>query len=57
MAAASVLTGVTTGAVIGIVRAYFGGAIDLGVQRFIDALMAIPGLVIALVILSVFGEE
>ncbi len=56
VAVASVLAGVTAGALIGITTAYFGGAIDLVGQRIIDALMAIPGLVIALVLLSVLGS-
>ena len=55
VAVASVLIGVTTGAVIGIASAYFGGATDLGLQRVMDAIMAFPGLIVALVIMSVLG--
>ena len=56
VAVASVLVGVTVGALIGVTTAYFGGAIDLIGQRFVDALMAVPGLIIALVLLSVLGS-
>lgn len=50
------LSGVTAGAFIGIVSGFFGGLTDLIAQRVLDALMAIPGLVLALVILSVWGH-
>ena len=40
---------------IGIVTAYFGGIVDLTVQRIVDAWMAFPGLVILMVIISVVG--
>ena len=40
---------------IGIVTAYYGGLLDLLVQRIVDAWMAIPGLVILMVIISVVG--
>lgn len=40
---------------IGIVTAYYGGILDLLVQRIVDAWMAIPGLVILMVIISVVG--
>lgn len=40
---------------IGIVTAYYGGLLDILVQRVVDAWMAIPGLVILMVIISVVG--
>ena len=40
---------------IGIVTAYYGGLLDLLVQRVVDAWMALPGLVILMVIISVVG--
>ena len=40
---------------IGIVTAYYGGLLDLLVQRIVDAWMALPGLVILMVIISVVG--
>lgn len=42
-------------ALIGIVSGYFGGKVDLVVQRFVDAWMSFPGLVVLIVVASVFG--
>ena len=39
----SVSIGVTLGALLGIISAYFGGMVDLVLQRIVDALMAFPG--------------
>ena len=51
------LIGVGAGSVIGIVSGYVGGKIDLVIQRFVDAFQAIPGLILALVLISVFGPS
>lgn len=42
-------------AVLGIVSGYFGGRLDLIAQRFIDAWMSFPDLVILIVVVSVVG--
>jgi peptide/nickel transport system permease protein len=42
-------------AVIGIVSGYFGGKVDLVVQRFVDAWMIFPDLVVLIVVVSVLG--
>jgi len=49
------LIGVTAGTLLGIASAYFGGLVDLFVQRFVDTLIMVPGLVIAMAITVVFG--
>jgi peptide/nickel transport system permease protein len=49
--------GTGAGTVIGIISGYLGGAFDLSVQRFVDAFQAIPGLILALVLISVFGPS
>lgn len=41
--------------VIGIVSGYFGGRVDMIVQRFVDAWMVFPGLVLLIVIISIVG--
>jgi peptide/nickel transport system permease protein len=41
--------------VVGIVTGYLGGKIDLIVQRFVDAWMSFPDLIILLVVVSVLG--
>ena len=42
-------------ALVGIVSGYFGGKVDLVVQRFVDAWMSFPDLVVLIVVVSVLG--
>jgi peptide/nickel transport system permease protein len=44
------------GQLLGVAAAYFGGAVYAVIMRFIDALMAIPPILIALVIAAVIGS-
>ena len=53
----SVGLGVTLGALIGIMSAFFGGKVDLLVQRLVDTIMAFPAIVLALAIVSVAGAS
>jgi peptide/nickel transport system permease protein len=46
---------VVLGSVIGVASGYFGGGVDLGLQRLVDAWMAFPGLVMVIVILALLG--
>jgi peptide/nickel transport system permease protein len=48
-----VLVAATAGALIGTLSAYAGGALDFSMQRVVDAVMAIPGLVLLLALVSV----
>jgi peptide/nickel transport system permease protein len=43
-------------ALIGIVSGYFGGKVDMVVQRVVDAWMSFPGLIVLVVVASVFGS-
>jgi len=52
----SVMVGTTIGTVIGLLTGYFGGWVDTLMQRFIDAMMTFPGLILALVIVTVWGQ-
>ena len=52
---AAPLIGVTLGTVIGIVSAYRGGVVDLLVQRVVDVLISLPGLVLAMAITLALG--
>ena len=52
----AVLIGVTGWFVVGMVSAYAGGVVDLIVQRIVDAMMAVPGLIIVLAIMAVLGS-
>ena len=49
------LLGATFGSLIGVASAYFGGRIDLIVQRFMDVLFAFPVIILALAVVAVLG--
>ncbi|MGH8058141.1 MAG: ABC transporter permease, partial [Candidatus Entotheonellia bacterium] len=53
----AVLIGVTGWFIVGMVSAYAGGTVDLIVQRIVDAMMAVPGLIIVLAIMAVLGSS
>ena len=48
--------GVTLSTLIGGTSGFLGGKLDLGVQRFVDAWIAFPGLLILLTIMSIAGR-
>jgi len=50
---AVILSAKPIGAAIGIVAAYYGGKLDLVVQRVVDAMMSFPSLLFALVLVTV----
>jgi peptide/nickel transport system permease protein len=52
----SSLVGCSIGAVVGTASAYFGGKIDLIIQRFVDILLSFPIIVLALVVVTVLGK-
>ena len=49
------VVGSTIGLVIGVASAYFGGYIDLLVQRVIDVFIAFPSIILALAIVAILG--
>jgi peptide/nickel transport system permease protein len=53
--ASSVGIGLTVGLLLGAVAGYAGGAVDEVIMRIIDAQMAFPGVILALVFITVFG--
>ena len=53
---ASAFLGATFGALVGVTSAYFGGKIDLILQRFMDLLLSFPLIVLALVVVSLLGS-
>lgn len=55
IALGTVVIGVVAGTIIGALTGYFGGMLDELVMRVIDALFAFPSILLALVIVSVFG--
>jgi len=52
----SSFVGSTIGAVIGVVSAYFGGRVDMAIQRFMDILLSFPIIVLALAVVAVLGK-
>ncbi|MBR5115601.1 MAG: ABC transporter permease [Lachnospiraceae bacterium] len=56
IAAGTVFIGAVCGSVIGAACGYFGGLLDEGVMRVIDALFAFPSILLALVFVSLFGS-
>lgn len=53
----SVIIGIIIGTVLALVTTYAGKYVDLSFQRFVDAMMALPGLLIALAIVAVLGSS
>ena len=51
----SALVGGISGLVLGVGSAYFGGQIDLWLQRVIDIVISFPLIIMALAVVSVFG--
>jgi peptide/nickel transport system permease protein len=51
--AVSTLLGIT----LGVTSGYFGSALDLGVSRFIDIMLAYPPLVFVIFMVAIFGRE
>jgi peptide/nickel transport system permease protein len=51
---ASVL-GATLGAVLGVASAYFGGRLDLILQRFMDVFLSLPLIILALAVVVILG--
>lgn len=51
----SVTLGGVIGVVLGIVSGYFGGMVDTIIMRLMDVLLAFPGILLALAIVSVLG--
>jgi peptide/nickel transport system permease protein len=52
----SALLGATAGAILGVGSAYFGGRIDLYLQRFMDIFLSFPLIILALAIVSILGN-
>ena len=57
VAAVSISTGVFIGTTLGIVAGYFGGIIDEVIMRLMDMNSAIPFLLLALIVVMVFGQS
>jgi peptide/nickel transport system permease protein len=51
----SAFLGASLGALLGVVSAYFGGKVDLALQRLTDVLLSFPIIVLALAVVAVLG--
>lgn len=51
----SVFIGASIGIPIGAVSGYFGGKVDIVIQRYIDIMLAFPGILLAIILISVLG--
>jgi peptide/nickel transport system permease protein len=52
----SALVGATLGAIIGVTSAYFGGRIDLIIQRIMDCFLSFPLIILALAVVAILGN-
>jgi len=53
----SALMGATGGAIIGVGSAYFGGKIDLYLQRLMDIFLSFPLIILALALVAILGNS
>ncbi|MFV0373202.1 ABC transporter permease [Microbacterium sp.] len=51
----AVLAGVAMGAFVGLLTGYLGGFFDVVVMRFVDVMLAIPGILLALIVVVSLG--
>ena len=51
------LVAVSGATFVGLLSGFFGGLTDMVVQRVVDTIQALPGLVLLLVVVAIFGEE
>jgi ABC-type dipeptide/oligopeptide/nickel transport system permease subunit len=54
---AAVLLGLAVGTTVGLMAGYFGGRLDAVLMRGVDVLLAFPGILLAILIISIFGSS
>lgn len=54
-AAAAVLVGVLIGGIVGLISGFVGGRLDFVVMRVVDVLIAVPGILLALIVVASLG--
>lgn len=55
LGAISVAFGLIPGVILGLTAGYFGGWVDVVISRFIDAMLAFPSIILALIIIATLG--
>ena len=53
----SAFVGCSLGAIVGTVSAFFGGKVDMVIQRFIDILLSFPIIVLAIIVIAVIPKN
>ena len=53
----SVAIGTTAGSITGLISGYFGGQVDVAIQRIVDTILAFPILILALLVVGVLGAS
>lgn len=53
----AVAFGLFSGTIVGLMSAYWGGWVDLVIQRIVDAIMAFPSLLLALAVVAALGTN
>lgn len=53
----AVAIGTVFGTAVGLISGYFGGRVDLVIQRFVDAMLSFPGLVFAIALVGLVGPS
>ena len=53
----AVMISAVLGSAIGLIAGYFGGWVDNVLMRFVEAMMAIPPVVLALALVAIFGRS
>jgi len=57
VAVVSIAIGITSGSLLGAVSAYYGGKFDMFIQRFVDAFIAFPGIILGLALMAALGSS
>ncbi|MDY7106646.1 MAG: ABC transporter permease [Actinomycetota bacterium] len=57
VATATILAATSVGVVLGAISGYFGGKVDMVIQRIIDAVLSVPVLLLGLFIVSLLGPS
>lgn len=52
-----VVLSLISGVVLGLIAGYFGGVLDAIIMRIVDIMMALPSLLLALVLVAIFGPS
>jgi peptide/nickel transport system permease protein len=57
LAVATMALATAIGLIVGVLSAYFKGSTDMAVQRLVDMLLALPGLLLVMFVVSAFGAS